>query len=81
MFCRCPSGYSYILADEQANDGLVEEKVVFYNGCEGQDICKFKVNVEKQVAQVSGFKKDDKFLAIDSWLADDDNLPSLAKKQ
>src|ERR1043166_6622508 len=69
-FSRCPSGYQSRLAgdyDSAKVDRFVFGKVRLYKGCSGNNVCDFKVCVNKNIALV---RTDDteEFVTVKDWL-------------
>lgn len=72
MFSRCPSGYRHRFAEGYNSESRIAEgKIINYKGCQGVDVCKFKIDMDKGIAMVSNLEEDN-FVSVDTWLLDDE---------
>lgn len=79
LFSRCPSGYYAELAEEYDTKSRSGEGIVYlYHGCEGEPVCKFKVDMDKNVALISPLNEEN-FVSVDTWLLDDEKAQNVTQ--
>jgi hypothetical protein len=70
-FSRCPSGYQPQVAgnhDSAKVDRFVFGKVRLYKGCNGNNVCDFKVFVNKNITLIRSNDKAE-YVTVNEWLA------------
>ncbi|MBX7240209.1 MAG: hypothetical protein K1X92_00575 [Bacteroidia bacterium] len=77
MFSRCPSGYDMNFAEtdytdgqleiKPSQDGLYYGKILYYNSCDGNEICEYRVNGETLVVEARHSLADE-FIPARQWL-------------
>ncbi len=77
MFSRCPSGYDMNFAEtdfingqmeiKAAEDGLYYGKIHYYNSCDGNEICEYRVNGETFTVEARQSLSDE-FVPARQWL-------------
>lgn len=69
MYSRCPSGFTQRMAENQLNtDGFIYGSILEWKGCETDNYCEYKINIEKNIALLRD-KKLTKFQPVASYVA------------
>lgn len=70
MYSRCPSGgFTQRMAENQLNtDGFIYGNILEWKGCETDEFCEYKINMEKNIALLRD-KKLTKFQPVASYVA------------